>query len=342
MIIQMKLDATKKQYEKITKDFRNKGYQIKDVSSNTIFVFGLIGDTKSLTENDIFVYEGVAKVTRIQTPFKKASRSLSKKDTVIKIGSDVKIGGGNFQIIAGPCSVESEDQFRIIAKTIKDAGGKIIRGGSYKPRTSPYSFQGLEKKGLEIMRNISNEFGLKIVSEIPSSDKLEEFERLVDMIQVGARNMQNFYLLKELGKSKKPIILKRGLSSTIEEWLLAAEYIIHHGNPNVILCERGIRTFENYTRNTLDLSAVLAVKELSHLPIIVDPSHASGKNWMVEKLSLAAVSVGSDGVMIEIHNDPETALSDGAQSLNLEQYIKTENKISKFREMLNLKPWQYS
>lgn len=342
MIIQMKLDATKKQYEKITKDFRNKGYQIKDVSSNTIFVFGLIGDTKSLTENDIFVYEGVAKVTRIQTPFKKASRSLSKTDSVIKIGSDVKIGGGNFQIIAGPCSVESEDQFRIIAKTIKDAGGKIIRGGSYKPRTSPYSFQGLEKKGLEIMRKISNEFGLKIVSEIPSSDKLEEFERLVDMIQVGARNMQNFYLLKELGKSKKPIILKRGLSSTIEEWLLAAEYIIHHGNPNVILCERGIRTFENYTRNTLDLSAVLAVKELSHLPIIVDPSHASGKNWMVEKLSLAAVSVGSDGVMIEIHNDPETALSDGAQSLNLEQYIKTENKISKFREMLNLKTWQYS
>ncbi len=342
MIIQMKLDATKKQYEKITKDFRNKGYQIKDVSSNTIFVFGLIGDTKSLTENDIFVYEGVAKVTRIQTPFKKASRRLSKTDSVIKIGSDVKIGGGNFQIIAGPCSVESEDQFRIIAKTIKDAGGKIIRGGSYKPRTSPYSFQGLEKKGLEIMRKISNEFGLKIVSEIPSSDKLEEFERLVDMIQVGARNMQNFYLLKELGKSKKPIILKRGLSSTIEEWLLAAEYIIHHGNPNVILCERGIRTFENYTRNTLDLSAVLAVKELSHLPIIVDPSHASGKNWMVEKLSLAAVSVGSDGVMIEIHNDPETALSDGAQSLNLEQYIKTENKISKFREMLNLKTWQYS
>lgn len=337
MIIQMKLDATKKQYEKITKDFRNKGYQIKDVSSNTIFVFGLIGDTKSLTENDIFVYEGVAKVTRIQTPFKKASRSLSKTDSVIKIGNDVKIGGGNFQIIAGPCSVESEDQFRIIAKTIKDAGGKIIRGGSYKPRTSPYSFQGLEKKGLEIMRKISNEFGLKIVSEIPSSDKLEEFERLVDMIQVGARNMQNFYLLKELGKSKKPIILKRGLSSTIEEWLLAAEYIIHHGNPNVILCERGIRTFENYTRNTLDLSAVLAIKELSHLPIIVDPSHASGKNWMVEKLSLAAVSVGSDGVMIEIHNDPETALSDGAQSLNLEQYIKTENKISKFREMLNLK-----
>ena len=337
MIIQMKLDATKKQYEKITKDFRNKGYQIKDVSSNTIFVFGLIGDTKSLTENDIFVYEGVAKVTRIQTPFKKASRSLSKTDSVIKIGGDVKIGGGNFQIVAGPCSVESEDQFRIIAKTIKDAGGKIIRGGSYKPRTSPYSFQGLEKKGLEIMRKISNEFGLKIVSEIPSSDKLEEFERLVEMIQVGARNMQNFYLLKELGKSKKPIILKRGLSSTIEEWLLAAEYIIHHGNPNVILCERGIRTFENYTRNTLDLSAVLAVKELSHLPIIVDPSHASGKNWMVEKLSLAAVSVGSDGVMIEIHNDPETALSDGAQSLNLEQYIKTENKISKFREMLNLK-----
>ena len=334
MIIQMKQNATQKQYDHITEDLRSKGFEIKDVSSDIIRVFGIIGDTKSLNENDMYAYEGVFKVTRVQTPFKKASRSFKQEDTIIDLGDGVKIGGDYFQMIAGPCSVEYEEQLRLAAKAVKEGGGTILRGGAYKPRTSPYSFQGLEEDGLILLRKVADEFGLKVISEIPAPNLVSLFEKYVDIIQVGARNMQNFFLLKALGQSTKPVMLKRGLSSTIEEWLMAAEYVMAGGNENVILCERGIRTYETYTRNTLDLSAVLAVKELSHLPVIVDPSHAAGKYWMIEKLSLASLAVGSHGLMVEIHHDPEHALSDGAQSLKPKRFINMMKKIEKLDQAL--------
>jgi 3-deoxy-7-phosphoheptulonate synthase len=270
----------------------------------------------------------------VQTPFKKASRSFKQEDTIIDLGDGVKIGGDYFQMIAGPCSVEYEEQLRLAAKAVKEGGGTILRGGAYKPRTSPYSFQGLEEDGLILLRKVADEFGLKVISEIPAPNLVSLFEKYVDIIQVGARNMQNFFLLKALGQSTKPVMLKRGLSSTIEEWLMAAEYVMAGGNENVILCERGIRTYETYTRNTLDLSAVLAVKELSHLPVIVDPSHAAGKYWMIEKLSLASLAVGSHGLMVEIHHDPEHALSDGAQSLKPKRFINMMKKIEKLDQAL--------
>ena len=335
MIIQMKQQATQKQYENITNDLKEKGFQIKDVSSAVVRVFGIIGDTKSLNENDMYAYEGVYKVTRVQTPFKKASRSFKQEDTIIDLGDDIKIGGQYFQMIAGPCSVEYEEQLRLAAKAVKEGGGTILRGGAFKPRTSPYTFQGLEEEGLKLLRKIADEFQLKVISEIPSADLVPLFEQYVDIIQVGARNMQNFFLLKALGKTTKPVMIKRGLSATIEEWLMSAEYIMAGGNDNVILCERGIRTYETYTRNTLDISAVLAIKELSHLPVIIDPSHAAGKYWMIEKLSLASVAVGAHGLMVEIHHDPEHALSDGAQSLKPKRFLDMMEKIDKLKKAID-------
>jgi 3-deoxy-7-phosphoheptulonate synthase len=334
MVIQMKLGATKAQYEHITEALKERGFEIKDVSSDHVIVFGIIGDTASLDENDMYKYEGVFKVTRIQTPFKKASRAFKKEDTVIDFGDGVKLGGNHFQMIAGPCSVESEEQLRESAIAVKQGGGTILRGGAFKPRTSPYSFQGMGEEGLILMRKIADELGLKVISEIPSSDLIPLFEKYVDIIQVGARNMQNFHLLKALGKSSKPVMLKRGLSATIEEWLMSAEYVMAGGNEAVILCERGIRTYEKFTRNTLDISAVLAVKSLSHLPVIIDPSHAAGNYWMIEDLSLASVAVGAHGLMVEIHPNPEKALSDGAQSLKLPKYLSMMNKINKLRDAL--------
>ena len=335
MIIQMKQQATQKQYENITNDLKEKGFEIKDVSSAVVRVFGIIGDTKSLNENDMYAYEGVYKVTRVQTPFKKASRSFKQEDTIIDLGDDIKIGGQYFQMIAGPCSVEYEEQLRLAAKAVKEGGGTILRGGAFKPRTSPYTFQGLEEEGLKLLRKIADEFQLKVISEIPSADLVPLFEQYVDIIQVGARNMQNFFLLKALGKTTKPVMIKRGLSATIEEWLMSAEYIMAGGNDNVILCERGIRTYETYTRNTLDISAVLAIKELSHLPVIIDPSHAAGKYWMIEKLSLASVAVGAHGLMVEIHHDPEHALSDGAQSLKPKRFLDMMEKIDKLKKAID-------
>lgn len=335
MIIQMKQQATQKQYENITNDLKEKGFEIKDVSSAIVRVFGIIGDTKSLNENDMYAYEGVYKVTRVQTPFKKASRSFKQEDTIIDLGDDIKIGGHHFQMIAGPCSVEYEEQLRLAAKAVKEGGGTILRGGAFKPRTSPYTFQGLEEEGLKLLRKIADEFQLKVISEIPSADLVPLFEQYVDIIQVGARNMQNFFLLKALGKTTKPVMIKRGLSATIEEWLMSAEYIMAGGNDNVILCERGIRTYETYTRNTLDISSVLAIKELSHLPVIIDPSHAAGKYWMIEKLSLASVAVGAHGLMIEIHHDPEHALSDGAQSLKPKRFLDMMEKIDKLKKAID-------
>ncbi len=250
----------------------------------------------------------------------KASRKFHKDNTVIKIDNETVIGDKDLMIIAGPCSVESYEQLIEIAKRVKKAGAKYLRGGVFKPRTSPYEFQGLGYEGLEILKRVREETGLKIVTEIMSVDDIELFEKEVDVIQVGSRNMQNFDLLKRLGKTKKPILLKRGLASTIEEWLLAAEYIMNEGNPNVILCERGIRTYETTTRNTLDISAIPLVKKVSHLPIIVDPSHASGIRWMIEPLSKAAVAAGADGLIIEVHNNPDKALSDGAQSVTPDMF----------------------
>ena len=250
----------------------------------------------------------------------KSSRSYKQDDTIVRLG-DLKIGGGNLVVMAGPCSVESEEQIIEIAKSVKKSGAQILRGGAFKPRTSPYDFQGMKADGLDLLSLAKKETGLYLISEIVAAKHIDMFED-VDILQVGARNMQNFELLKELGRSKKPVLLKRGFSNTIEEWLSSAEYIMAEGNENVILCERGIRTFETYTRNTLDVSAIPAVKRLSHLPVVVDPSHAAGMWWMVEPLAKAAVAVGADGLLIEVHNDPEAAWCDGAQSLKPDRFAK--------------------
>jgi 3-deoxy-7-phosphoheptulonate synthase len=337
MIIQMKKDATKKQYEKITGYLINRNFEIKDVSSDHVMVFGIIGDTSSIEPHDLYAFDGVGEVTRVSTPFKKASRSFKRTNTIIKISEHVEIGGELFVMMAGPCSVESEEQLRTIAKGVKKAGAHLLRGGAYKPRTSPYAFQGMEVEGLKLLRKIGDETGLAVVTEIPSADLLPLFEQYVDVIQVGARNMQNFHLLKALGKSRKPILLKRGLSATIEEWLMSAEYIMAGGNENVILCERGIRTYEKYTRNTLDISAVLAVQELSHLPVIIDPSHAAGRWNMIEKLSLASLAVGAHGLIVEVHHDPEHALSDGAQSLKIPKFDAMMKVLEKASDVFGKK-----
>lgn len=273
------------------------------------------------------VNECVDKVMRVQEPFKRANRSFHPEDSIIDV-SGVKIGGRKLAVIAGPCSVENEKQIVGVAKSVKLAGATLLRGGAFKPRTSPYSFQGLKEEGLDLLKIARKETGLPIVTEIMSARMLERFVEDVDLIQVGARNMQNFELLKELGRTNVPVLLKRGLSATIEEWLMAAEYIMAGGNDNVILCERGIRTFETYTRNTLDLSAIPAVKKLSHLPVIVDPSHAAGLWWMVEPMAKAAVAAGADGLIIEVHNDPEHALCDGAQSLKPERFARLMGELS--------------
>lgn len=288
-------------------------------------VLGLLGDTAAIDIDSIQAHDIVETVKRVQEPYKKANRKFHPEDTVIKVG-DLQIGGGTFHIMAGPCSVECEAQIEEVAARVKAAGACLLRGGTFKPRTSPYAFQGLRAEGIELMQHARNITGQPIVSEIMAAEHLPLFKD-VDVIQVGARNMQNFELLKELGKTDKPILLKRGLSATIEETLMSAEYIMAGGNEKVIFCERGIRTFETYTRNTMDISAVPILKKLSHLPVIVDPSHAAGITWLVEPLSMAAVAAGADGLMIEVHNNPKKALSDGAQSLTPDQFDKVASNV---------------
>lgn len=284
-------------------------------------VLGLIGDTSSIDIDSIGAQDCVESVKRVQEPYKKANRKFHPDDTVITLPGGQKIGGGGIALIAGPCSVESRGQITEVVRRVKAAGAQFLRGGAFKPRTSPYSFQGLKAEGLDLLAEAKKETGLPIVTEIMSARYIDLFlQKGVDIFQVGARNMQNFDLLKELGKTDKPVLLKRGLSNTMEELLMSAEYIMAGGNNQVILCERGIRTFETYTRNTLDISAVPVLKRLSHLPVIVDPSHASGISWLVEPLALAAVAAGADGLIIEVHNDPKHALSDGAQSLTPDQF----------------------
>jgi len=296
-----------------------KGFQIHESRGANFTLFGVVGDTAAFDMNQLRVYDCIDKVMRVQEPYKRANRMFHPEDSIVDV-CGVKVGGKQITVMAGPCSVETREQIIGVAEDVKQMGAAILRGGAFKPRTSPYSFQGLQETGLDLLKEAKAVTGLPIITEIMSADKIERFVEDVDVIQVGARNMQNFELLKELGKTDKPILLKRGLSATIEEWLMSAEYIMAGGNDNVILCERGIRTFENYTRNTLDLSAIPAVKKLSHLPVVVDPSHAAGMWWMVEPLAKAAVAVGADGLIIEVHNDPEHALCDGAQSLKPERF----------------------
>ena len=290
-------------------------------------VLGLIGDTVSIDAEYVAAQDFVESVKRVQEPYKKANRKFHPEDTVITVPGGAHIGGGDLTLIAGPCSVESEEQITFVAEAVKNSGATFLRGGAFKPRTSPYSFQGMQGEGLKLLSEAKKQTGLPIVTEIMSIDHLDLFED-VDVIQVGARNMQNFELLKELGKINKPILLKRGLSSTIEELLMSAEYIMAGGNEQVILCERGIRTFETVTRNTLDISAVPVLKQLTHLPVVVDPSHASGLNWLIEPLALAAAAVGADGLIIEVHNDPSHALCDGAQSITPAQFDTLVGKVN--------------
>jgi 3-deoxy-7-phosphoheptulonate synthase len=326
MIIIMNPKASDEEVGKVKALVESKGLETNLSKGDTYYIIGAVGDTSILDPKKIQVLKGVDRVMKVQEPFKKANRIFNPEDTVVNVEGSI-VGGGRLGIMAGPCSVESEEQIIEIAKRVKKAGANFLRGGAFKPRTSPYSFQGLELEGLKLLKIAKKETGLPIVTELMSTDYLDAFVEDVDMIQIGARNMQNFDLLKQIGKTKTPILLKRGLSATIEEWLMSAEYIMAGGNENVILCERGIRTFETITRNTLDLQAIPVIKKLSHLPIIVDPSHAGGYAYLVEPMAKAAIMAGSDGLMIEVHNDPENALSDGQQSLTPDQFDVLMSKV---------------
>ena len=311
----------------------SKGFQIHESRGANFTLFGVVGDTAAFDMNQLRVYDCIDKVMRVQEPYKRANRMFHPEDSIVDV-CGVKVGGKQITVMAGPCSVETREQIIGVAEDVKQMGAAILRGGAFKPRTSPYSFQGLQETGLDLLKEAKAVTGLPIITEIMSADKIERFIEDVDVIQVGARNMQNFELLKELGKTDKPILLKRGLSATIEEWLMSAEYIMAGGNDNVILCERGIRTFETYTRNTLDLSAIPAVKKLSHLPIVIDPSHASGMWWMVEPMAKAAIAAGADGLIIEVHNDPEHALCDGAQSLKPERFAHLMGELKGIAQII--------
>ena len=326
MIIVMNPKCSEREVKAVENELTKQGLGVNLSQGSTFCIIGVVGETRVIDPDKILSFDGVDKILKVEEPFKKANRLFKPDDTIINVDGTL-VGGNHLGIMAGPCSVESEDQIIEIAKSIKESGANFLRGGAFKPRTSPYSFQGLELEGLELLKVAKKETGLPIVTEIMSTRYIDDFVENVDVIQVGARNMQNFDLLKELGKTNKPILLKRGLSATIEEWLMSAEYIMAGGNENIILCERGIRTYETYTRNTLDLSAIPAVKKLSHLPIIVDPSHATGKYWMVEPLAKAAVAVGADGLIIEVHNDPENALCDGAQSIKPSKFEKLVEEL---------------
>lgn len=327
MVVILKPNAPKERIDNLLNHFKDMGLSINYSEGANTTIIGLIGDTSRIDESDVAAYEIVERVQRVSEPFKKVNRKFHPKDSIIEVAGR-KIGEGYFNVFAGPCSVESEEQILMVAESVKKAGASFLRGGAFKPRTSPYSFQGLEADGLKLLLAAKRQTGMPIVTEIMSEKHLDLFAD-VDIIQVGARNMQNFMLLKELGRSNKPILLKRGLSSTMEEFLMSAEYICAGGNESVMLCERGIRTFETMIRNNLDISAVPLAKTLSHLPIIVDPSHAAGRRDMIDPLSRAAIAAGADGLMIEAHNNPRCALCDGAQSLDLPQFDSVMENISR-------------
>ena len=321
MIIVLKQRAPADQVQKFCSELKGMGFEINDSVGSDTHILGLIGDTKALSESWVLANPVVDTCRRVSEPYKKANRKFHPDDTVVEVGGKVKIGGGNFAVMAGPCSVECEEQITLVARRVQAAGASILRGGAFKPRTSPYSFQGLRAEGLELLDHARSQTGQPIVTELMNNEHIPLFlDKKVDMIQIGARNMQNFELLKAVGRTNVPVLLKRGLSSTLEEFVMSAEYIMAEGNPNVVLCERGIRTFETSMRNTLDISAVPMLKKMTHLPVVIDPSHAAGIAFMVPSLAKAAVAVGADGLMIEVHNDPARAKSDGAKSLTPDQF----------------------
>ena len=334
MIIVFKPKTTDEDVQKIVKQVEDKGLTTHIVVGTETTICGVIGEVTKVDPKQLEVSPVVDHVMRVSEPYKLANRAFHPEDSIIDVAG-VKVGGDHLALIAGPCSVESKEQVIMIAKAAKAAGANMLRGGAFKPRTSPYAFQGMGTAGLDILLAAKEETGLPIVSELMSAEYIEEFNEKVDLVQIGARNMQNFDLLKEVGKRcTKPILLKRGLSATYEEWIMSAEYIMASGNPNVILCERGIRTFESYTRNTLDLQAIPVIKRLTHLPIIIDPSHAGGKWWLVEPMAKAAVAAGCDGLMIEVHNDPEHALCDGPQSLKPEKYTELLKQVGEIAHIV--------
>ena len=319
MIIVLKPRTTEENLNRVIKMVETKGLEAHVVRGEEMTIIGCIGDTVRIDPRLFEVDQSVDKVMHVQEPYKLANRAFHPEDTIVDV-SGIPVGGGHMAMIAGPCSVESEEQVIDVAKAVKEAGANMLRGGAFKPRPSPYSFQGLGLEGLEMLCRAKEETGLPIVTELMSGEYLDIFDEKVDLIQIGARNMQNFDLLKQLGRTKRPILLKRGLNATYEEWIMSAEYIMASGNENVILCERGVRTFETYTRNTLDLQAIPVLKKMTHLPVVVDPSHAGGKWWLVDTMAKAALAAGTDGLMIEVHNNPDCALCDGGQSLKPEKY----------------------
>ena len=330
MVVVMKPGTQQQEIQALARSFEEMGLQVGITNGVGCSILGLVGDTTAVDMDKISINPHVERVMRVQEPYKKANRKFHPEDSVVDV-QGVKIGGGHFAVIAGPCSVESAEQVTSIARDVKASGAAMLRGGAFKPRTSPYSFQGMGESGLDLLLEAKAATGLPIVSEIMAPRYAELFEEKVDLVQIGARNMQNFELLKEVGKLSKPVLLKRGLANTYEEWIMSAEYIMAAGNENVILCERGVRTFETYTRNTLDLSAIPAIRQMSHLPIIVDPSHAAGMYWMVEPLALAATAIGADGLIVEVHNDPAHAKCDGQQSLTPEKFDTLMKKVESLR-----------
>ena len=332
MIAVLKQGTTAQQVAYLTEYLQGQGLQIHNYPGNGVTILGLIGDTAKVDVILLQSMEMVESVQQVSEPFKQVNRKFHPQDTLVQVGN-ASIGGGHFAMIAGPCSVESPEQILMVAQAVKAAGAQILRGGAFKPRTSPYAFQGMGQQGLQLLIQAGKATGLPICSEITNISQLDLFAD-VDLVQIGARNMQNYELLKEVGRSQKPVLLKRGLSSTLQELLMSAEYILSEGNEQVILCERGIRTFETYTRNTLDLSCVPVLQELSHLPVVVDPSHATGKAKLVMPMALSAAAAGADGLMIEVHNDPSCALCDGAQSLTPAQFAQLSQRVKKVREAI--------
>ena len=332
MIVVLRIGYTEAELNEILEFLQVRGLKVNVSHGRQMCVIGVIGDVTVIDPDELLAYSYVEKVMNVSEPYKKANKLFHPEDTIVDVNGS-KVGGKYLGIMAGPCSVESEEQIVEVAKAVKASGANFLRGGAFKPRTSPYSFQGLELQGLELLKIAKQETGLPIVTELMSAEYLDRFVEDVDVIQIGARNMQNFDLLKEVGKTKTPILLKRGMSSTIEEWLMSAEYIMAGGNENIILCERGIRTFETATRNTLDLSAVPVIREKSHLPIIIDPSHATGKRDLVEPLAKAALAVGADGLMIEVHNNPAKALCDGKQSIKPDKFDEIMNNLKPYMDL---------
>ena len=336
MVVVLEKNVTDKQIENVIKHLENFGFAVHKSTGVEQIVLGAIGVKPDFDTRKVKILEGVAEVYRITEPFKLASRSFKKDDTLIKI-KDVTIGSNEVVVMAGPCSVESEEQIFTIAEIISKSGAKILRGGAFKPRTSPYSFQGLGEEGLKLLRRAGDKFNLLVITEVMEISQIKMVEEYTDIFQIGARNMQNFSLLKEVGKASKPVMLKRGLASTVEDWLMSAEYILSSGNMNVMLCERGIRTFETYTRNTFDLSAIPVVHKRSHLPVVADPSHAVGLRDKVLPMARAAVAAGADALMVEVHHDPENALSDGPQALLPDQFYEMMKQIKLIAEVIGRK-----